>query len=490
MIRLLVVAALAAAPMAQAYEFMDTCSGQPTRWARANPNTTWRLSTSYPSADLSASVVGNTLTAAFDEWSAPGCSEFDASRGSDINADPSNSTSNVIGFYESGWPGEWGSNTIAITLVTYSPTSCLLDNADMVFNGVNFRFINGDPSNYSSVDLQSVATHEAGHWLGLNHSAHSGSSLWPSYSVGTDERTLTCDDSEAVCRSHASGSNTCTDDDDCACGVACNNNGVCGGTIPVDPGPGSCDGQASSVNESEPNDWLGEDDVDYYAPTATGDFSISGRTSCGNDGQTFTSDIDWFVIDLPCEGDARFRTSWSGSADLDFYVWDTSSADPFAYSADAGTSGPIEDDGPASGRLYAEVACWEGNSVNYTFTIDFPPYAGDTTPDDPCEGLSWEGECDGDVARWCQDDTIMQQDCSNAGGCGLTEEYGYWCLGEVEDTGGNDSDTGGDDTGDGSDTGGDDLWLPECGSCRSASGAPAGSLALLGFAALIRRRRR
>ncbi len=50
-------------------------------------------------------------------------------------------------------------------------------------------------------------------------------------------------------------------------------------------------------------------------------------------------------------------------------------------------------------------------------------------PNDPCGGITWEGECDGDVAVWCEDDEVFERDCADDGlSCGLTDEYGYWCV--------------------------------------------------------------
>lgn len=446
--RFALLAALAAAPAAQAFDYMDVCGGQPTRWS--NNRTTYQVSTNYTSNELSWPTYTNQLELSFEEWSEPGCTAYTPTRGSDVSGDPGgSSSSNMVGFYESSWPASWGSSTIGITLVSYNPSNCLIADSDMVFNGRNFSF-SSTGSNSSQVDFRSVATHEAGHWAGLDHSSYSGSSLWPSYSGGTAERDLSCDDSEAVCGSMPSGGNSCSDDNYCPCGVGCNN-GTCAGTT-TNPDPGECSGAGATYSESEPNDWDGEDDVDFFQPTGGGDVVINGSITCGNNGEQYTADGDWFVVDLPCTDDARFSLDWSGNSDLDFIVYDTSSNDPFAYNTEAGTSGPTTDDAVAGGRIFAFVGCWEGSSTSYTLRIDRPPYSTSTNPDpdpdtsvpDDCGDVDNLGECRGDVAYWCQDGELLFRDCAGEGGCGLTEEYGYYCL----DLGTPSNDTDFNDTGD------------------------------------------
>jgi hypothetical protein len=58
-----------------------------------------------------------------------------------------------------------------------------------------------------------------------------------------------------------------------------------------------------------------------------------------------------------------------------------------------------------------------------------PVLSGDM-PLGACDGLSYQGQCDGDIAEWCQDDIVQRRDCSSMGtSCGfVNEEIGYACT--------------------------------------------------------------
>ena len=50
--------------------------------------------------------------------------------------------------------------------------------------------------------------------------------------------------------------------------------------------------------------------------------------------------------------------------------------------------------------------------------------------EDPCMGVDFQGECDGDVARWCDDGELRQRDCGRRGlRCDfVNERIGYFCT--------------------------------------------------------------
>jgi hypothetical protein len=401
---------------AKAWTGMHYCSGgapcnpgssgcQPIGWAPGSPNTVWRLSSTYTSADLTNSQVDAAVGAAFSEWGAPGCTEFNPLQSADTPGDPlDNANSNhIVGFLESSWPASMGgSSTLAVTMPGWyqAPYCEYIENADMVINGVHHNWVTGNPSNWNQADLESVIAHEAGHWIGFDHNTYAGSTLRASYSGGISERTLTCDDSEGVCAIYPSSGNACTADRYCDCGVGCNG-GYCGGTPTGDDDDstptgdddtagddddagddisGPCSASSETFYETEPNDWVADEDVDWFQSSG-GDTSVVGSLTCGNDGQSYTGDKDWFVVDFPCTDTARFTLDWNTNSDLDFYVYGTS-GDPLEESATAETSGPVTADGLAGGRVYVLVMCWEGDSATYEFLFDWTPFQGSTLGDD------------------------------------------------------------------------------------------------------------
>lgn len=48
-------------------------------------------------------------------------------------------------------------------------------------------------------DVQSVATHEFGHWLVLGHSEYSSAVMWPTIGTGVVKRWLSLDDVNGIC---------------------------------------------------------------------------------------------------------------------------------------------------------------------------------------------------------------------------------------------------------------------------------------------------
>jgi hypothetical protein len=47
----------------------------------------------------------------------------------------------------------------------------------------------------------------------------------------------------------------------------------------------------------------------------------------------------------------------------------------------------------------------------------------------PCNGVTWEGLCDGNTVVWCQDDAIQTYTCQSGSSCAWYEDQQYyWCL--------------------------------------------------------------
>jgi Matrixin len=125
---------------------------------------------------------------------------------------------NIYMFRESDWeathPYKEGADVLAVTTVSYradkdDPENKLqlgdILDADIDVNGakdengkVRFNFTVGDDD--IQYDLLSVLTHEAGHFLGLLHSADTGATMTPIYNkTEKNLRQLSADDIAAIC---------------------------------------------------------------------------------------------------------------------------------------------------------------------------------------------------------------------------------------------------------------------------------------------------
>jgi hypothetical protein len=119
---------------------------------------------------------------------------------------------NVIGHLSSdAWrEAEHDPHAFAVTNVRFVPDSGVLLGADMWFNGEMGRF-QGCPDEgcappTRAVDLLNVATHEAGHLLGLAHSSVAGSTMECRASpTDTDKRSLEQDDRDGLCAIYPPG---------------------------------------------------------------------------------------------------------------------------------------------------------------------------------------------------------------------------------------------------------------------------------------------
>jgi len=109
---------------------------------------------------------------------------------------------NIILFHDDEWPYPAGSDVLALTTVTFSKKNGDIYDVDMEINAKQPLSASEvvDPEAY---DLQSIMTHEAGHFLGLGHSLNPEATMWTQYSTGTDSfRDLSDDDIAGICSTY------------------------------------------------------------------------------------------------------------------------------------------------------------------------------------------------------------------------------------------------------------------------------------------------
>jgi hypothetical protein len=103
---------------------------------------------------------------------------------------------NVIMFRDATWAYENANTALALTTVTFNTRTGDIYDVDMEINTPLLGTIVPGPAR-APYDLQSVVTHEAGHFLGLAHSAQTGATMLSTYDPLM--RSLSADDVAGVC---------------------------------------------------------------------------------------------------------------------------------------------------------------------------------------------------------------------------------------------------------------------------------------------------
>jgi len=115
----------------------------------------------------------------------------------EFNCDPKDWNANVIMFQDRGWPH--GSQALAVTCVTMNLDTGEILDADMEINTTPPDYDFALPGDPTGDDLHMVITHEAGHFLGLNHSTLTGAVMFGEYQSGVLLSGLSDDDIAGIC---------------------------------------------------------------------------------------------------------------------------------------------------------------------------------------------------------------------------------------------------------------------------------------------------
>lgn len=205
-------------------------SGVYARWPAAQSPVPY--SVNVRGAGTSEAQTLAVIETSFGNWSEPCCSgaTVRSEGASSRNALDHEDGFNTLGFLDSTWPGEFGdpSVTLAVT-VPLIWSDCRITEADIVFNEYGHDFCYGGCAG-SDVSLEFVATHEMGHFFGLDHSSEAGSIMYFMYSGGADGN-LREDDIEGICTVYPDDHCGCTGPGDCEPPSEC----IDGSCVVVDP---------------------------------------------------------------------------------------------------------------------------------------------------------------------------------------------------------------------------------------------------------------
>jgi predicted Zn-dependent protease with MMP-like domain len=159
------------------------------------------------SVNLPYTEIERVAEASFVEWSDVQCPTGPAtlafSRLADVTCrkaeyNPDDANANIVLFQDNKWNYTGEYNTLAKTTVTYDNDTGEIFDADIELNQAFNEFTTGDSD--VVYDLQSILTHEIGHFFGLDHSADLNATMTPGYDQGSTElRTIEADDIAGVC---------------------------------------------------------------------------------------------------------------------------------------------------------------------------------------------------------------------------------------------------------------------------------------------------
>lgn len=272
-------------------------------------------------ASLGTTAGVGAVEGGFATWASPSCTRWSTTdAGNTTTVANTGDRRNVI-MWVNAWPAELGSvsSVIGVTTPVWSSGGYFID-ADIQFNNQGFRWNTTGTGGGNYVDAQSIATHEEGHFLGLDHSPTTSAIMYASYSGGL-KRTLATDDQNGVCAIYPSG-------------VAPTDTGV----APVDAGTSSgdpCSPLGSSCDGCTPYNGCGwcADSNQCLSGTRTGPLSGSCgswawyQTDCASVGPT---DAGTAGVDAATSGGGRF-------------------GDPCTQPTDCGSGGICAVDGTGNG---------------------------------------------------------------------------------------------------------------------------------------------
>ena len=289
-----------------------------SHWNPASLPIVYHVNTGSIPASLGSATGVAAVEGGFATWAGPACTTGRATdAGSTTGVANSSDRTNNILWVSGSWPAELGSvsSVIGITIPVWTVGGYFID-ADIQFNNVGFTW--STTGARGTVDAQSIATHEEGHFLGLDHTTVPGAIMLASYSGGL-VRNLSSDDQNGVCALYPSGrpagdaGTTPVDAGTTTGGDMCSRYTTCAGCTPVN-GCGWCGATNQCVSSTQTGPvagscgsgfaWLPNECTATPPPTDSGTTSsdpCSTNTACGT--CTPVNNCGW------CNATARCVTS-------------------------------------------------------------------------------------------------------------------------------------------------------------------------------------
>ncbi|HEY3234834.1 MAG TPA: matrixin family metalloprotease, partial [Polyangiaceae bacterium] len=163
-----------------------------------------------PKLGIDFATAESVIKGAFTNWISVDCGgafpslnmqSFGAIFCNHVEANEQAANANAWIFRDDAWPyaPEGGfDGTYALSCTTFDITTGQIYDVDVEINSFGSQITVGDVN--VGADLASIVTHEAGHFLGLEHSSVVGATMAPAYQLGdTSLRSLEPDDAAGLC---------------------------------------------------------------------------------------------------------------------------------------------------------------------------------------------------------------------------------------------------------------------------------------------------